>query len=72
MSENELVITRDELDRLRDDLYALACAVDDTERDLRAVGPSPTVADLRDMLDWLLTSAKPLRDREFSAAAQPG
>ncbi|MFM8564369.1 MAG: hypothetical protein ACKOCE_10860, partial [Acidimicrobiia bacterium] len=30
ISENELVVARTELDRLYDDLYVLACAVEDT------------------------------------------
>ncbi len=60
------MIDRHELDRLHDDLYVLACAVEDTERDLAGGGGS-TVADLRRALDWLLDSARPLRDRELSA-----
>ena len=36
LSENELVIARDQLDALHDELYVLACAVEDTERDLAA------------------------------------
>jgi hypothetical protein len=68
LSEDELVIARGELDALHDDLYVLACAVDDTRRDLEAAGPRPTVRELRGMLDWLLEAAQPLRDREISAA----
>ncbi len=64
---DEIVIRRDELDRLHDDLYMLACAVDDTERDLAERGPL-TNRELRAALDWLLQSARPLRDRELSAA----
>ena len=37
LSEGELVITRAALDELHDDLYVLACAVDDVERDLADV-----------------------------------
>lgn len=61
------MIARSELDALHDDLYVLACAVDDTERDLAAAGARPTVAELRELLDWLLDAARPLRDRELSA-----
>jgi hypothetical protein len=72
LNEDELVIARAELDRLHDDLYVLACAVEDTEKDLKASGARATAKDLRRMLDWLLDSAKPLRDRELSApAGQP-
>jgi hypothetical protein len=67
LSETELVITRSELDALHDDLYVLACALEDTERDLAAIDGEPTVHELRTMLDWLIASARPLRDREISA-----
>ena len=66
LSENELVIARDELDALHDELYVLACAVEDTERDL-AAGGRRTVQQLTDALEWLLEAARPLRDRELSA-----
>jgi hypothetical protein len=71
LSEGELVIARDELARLHDDLYVLACAVDDTERDIRSLGEKPTAREVRDILDWLLAAAKPLRDRELSAPDRP-
>src|SRR5580765_7159764 len=38
LSESDLVVARSELDALRDDLYVLACAVDDVRRDLSAAG----------------------------------
>lgn len=65
LSEGELVMARSELDKLHDDLYVLACAVEDTRRDL-AKGDA-TADDLRDMLDWLLQAAIPLHDREIAA-----
>ena len=34
LSEDELVVARAELDALHDDLYVLACAVADTEREV--------------------------------------
>ena len=66
LSENELVVTRDELDRLHDDIYALTCAIEDTERDL-AAGGQRTVRDLEETLKWLLDAAQPLRDVQFYA-----
>jgi len=72
LGANEIVIRRDELDRLHDDLYMLACAVDDTERDLAERGPL-TNRELRAALEWLLESAHPLRDRELAGAdSHPG
>ena len=69
LSENELVMARDELDALHDELYVLACAVEDTERDLNAPGRR-TVQQLTDALEWLLDAARPLRDREISAPSE--
>lgn len=71
LSDGELVVARAELDALRDDLYVLACAVDDAERDLEAAGARPTVRELRQIIDWLLSSAKPLTDRQISAPSIP-
>jgi hypothetical protein len=65
LAEGELVVARAALDELHDDLYALSCAVDDAERDLAAAGPRPTAAELREILDWILEAARPLRDREI-------
>ena len=67
ISEGELVVARHELEELHDELYVLACAVDDTERDLAASGDRPSATELRETLDWLLDAAKPLRERQISA-----
>lgn len=67
ISDGELVIARAELDALHDDLYVLACAVEDTERDLAALGARPNASEVRELLDWLLSAAIPLRDRQLSA-----
>jgi hypothetical protein len=69
LGPDELIVARPELDGLRDDLYVLACAVEDVERDLASARGKPTLADLREHLDWLLDAARPLRDREI---ATPG
>lgn len=65
IGENELVIARDQLDTLRDDLYVLACAVDDVRNDLNAPGKR-TDRELHDALNWLLECAGPLHDREIA------
>jgi len=67
LSDGELVMARATLDELHDELYVLACAVDDADRDLAALGRRPTPAELRQILEWLLESARPLRDREIPA-----
>jgi hypothetical protein len=58
-------MARRELDMLHDALYVLACAVDDTERDLVETKDDPR--ELRRIVQWLLDSARPLRDYEVSA-----
>ena len=60
LSEDELVMTRAELDSLRDQLYMLEAAVEDVERDLAA---SPTKQDLRDAVEWIIEAARPLFTR---------
>jgi hypothetical protein len=63
LGDQELIVARHALDRLRDELYVLACAVEDVERDLAAVEPG--VGELQEALSWLLEAARPLcaRDR---------
>jgi hypothetical protein len=57
LGESELVITRDELHRLQDQLWILECAIQDVERDLAA---SATLRDHREAMAWLLEAARPL------------
>jgi hypothetical protein len=54
-------VARAGLDALRDDLYVLACAVEDVERDL-ADRDRPSHQDLQDAVTWLLDAAKPLTE----------
>jgi hypothetical protein len=65
LNEDELIITKAELDQLHDELFVLACAVDDVERDRSAAGKTPTAKELGEMLAWLLEAARPIRDREL-------
>ncbi|MCB0955388.1 MAG: hypothetical protein KDB06_10280 [Ilumatobacter sp.] len=71
LNENELIITKAELDALHDELYVLACAVNDAERDLTASGAKASARELRDLIDWLLDAARPLRDRELAPPGAP-
>ena len=59
LGDHELIVARHALDALRDELYVLACAVEDVERDLAATS-RPTTRDLHDALTWLLDAARPL------------
>lgn len=54
LAEHELVITRRELDDLRDKLYVLECAIADVRQDL-ADGE-----DLAQAIGWILEAAEPL------------
>ncbi|MEY4183660.1 MAG: hypothetical protein RIS07_63, partial [Actinomycetota bacterium] len=59
LSEDELVIQRAELDRLRDQIFVLKCAIDDIEGDLDPQG-DPTTRDFKAALRWILDAARPL------------
>ena len=65
LNEDELIVTKAELDRLHDDLFVLACAVDDVDRDLASAGKAPGTSEVKEMLSWLLEAARPIRDREL-------
>lgn len=65
LNETELIITKAELDRLHDELFVLACAVDDVDRDLVSAGKAPGAREVKEMLTWLLEAARPIRDREL-------
>jgi endogenous inhibitor of DNA gyrase (YacG/DUF329 family) len=70
LGEDELIVAKAELDSLHDDLYVLACAVNDAERDLADAGPKASATDMREVLEWLLDAARPIRDRELTIPGQ--
>src|SRR3954471_17761953 len=53
LGEDELIITKAELDHLHDDLYLVVCAVTDVERDQSAAGKAVSARELGEMLSWL-------------------
>ena len=73
LSEGELVVTKASLDELHDELYVLACAVDDADDDLATelATARPRVTELRRIVSNLLDAARPLRDRELPAPSVP-
>ena len=73
LSEGELVVTKASLDELHDELYILACAVDDADDDLATelATARPRVTELRRIVSNLLDAARPLRDRELPAPSVP-
>lgn len=65
MAEDELVVTRAELDELHDLLYVLEAAVEDVDRDVAAGG------DPGEALEWVLDAARPLTRRRLGSAENP-
>lgn len=59
LTENELVIARDELDGLKDMIYVLCCAVEDVRSDIDSASRA-TRETLQDDLRWLIESAEPV------------
>jgi len=66
LSENELVMTRDELDALKDQIYVLHCALLDVRTDLP--GPRHTKEALLEMLGWLMDAADPIAAASLTPA----
>ena len=66
LNENELVIARNELDLLRDQVYVLKCAIADVEADLNP-DIDPTTRDFKSALNWLLKAARPLVEGQIDA-----
>jgi len=69
LSENELVIAREELDELKDQIYVLHCAVVDARRDLEK--PRQTKESLTELITWLLEAAEPVTAASLSPALRP-
>ena len=57
LDEGEIIVTRSRLDRLRDRLWVLACAIEDVDGDLaRSAEPDDVAAALA----WVLDAARPV------------
>lgn len=65
LAEGELVVARRALDELHDDLFVLACAVDDAVADVASLGDAAEPRQLLEVIGALLDAARPLRDREL-------
>ena len=66
LSENELVMTRDELDALKDQIYVLHCALNDVRTDLES--PRQSKESLLEMLGWLIQAAEPIAAASLTPA----
>lgn len=69
LSENELVMTRDELDHLKDQIYVLHCAVRDAHNDLASA--RHTKESLHSTLMWLLEAAEPVAAASLTPSIRP-
>lgn len=69
LSENELVMTRDELDSLKDQIYVLHCAVRDAHNDLAST--RQTKESLHSVLMWLLEAAEPVAAASLVPSIRP-
>lgn len=58
LSEDELIIARNEVNALRDALYVVESAVEDVDRDMADAGDDP--GEARQALEWLLQAVRPL------------
>ena len=61
LSDEELIVVRTELDSLLDELYVLACAIEDAERD-GALTKEASPQQVLDALRWIIDAAKPVID----------
>lgn len=71
LGADEIVVSRAALDALHDDLFVLAAALEDTERDLADPAVVHDRRELRSSLDWLVECAAPLRDRTLKTTPEP-
>ena len=67
LADNELVMTREELDSLKDQIYVLHCALADARNDLNK--PRHTKDSIRETLDWVMDAAEPVASASLSPSA---
>jgi hypothetical protein len=59
LDEADLIVTREALEQLRDQLYVVQCAVEDVRRDIGS-SARPTLHEYEEAMAWLLDSLAPL------------
>lgn len=69
LSENELIMTREELDTLKDQMYVLHCAVLDARQDLSH--GKHTKDSLLELLNWVLEAAEPVAAASLVPSVRP-
>jgi len=60
LSEDELIVTRQALESLLDQVYVLQAAVEDVDRDLGELEAVGDAKEVRRALDWVMSAARPL------------
>jgi hypothetical protein len=70
LSDDELIVLRAELDALYDELYVLACAIQDAERD-GAFGGGASMKQVSDALRWIVEAARPVTDPDRLSPLRP-
>ncbi|MEY4228785.1 MAG: hypothetical protein RLZ84_1377 [Actinomycetota bacterium] len=60
LAEDELVVTRSELNEIRDRIYVLECALNDVAGDVD--NKRATLESMRESLRWLIDAARPVTD----------
>ncbi|MBM3638871.1 MAG: hypothetical protein FJW98_05475 [Actinobacteria bacterium] len=60
LAEDELVVTRSELNEIRDRIFVLACAIDDVAGDID--NKRMPLEAMRESLRWLIDAARPVTD----------
>ena len=73
LGDDELIVSRDDLEELQSRLYCLQAALEDVDRDL-AVSDEPD--DVREAFGWLVENARPvaqlwIEPRGPSSSASP-
>lgn len=62
MSEDDVIVSRRDLDELHDRLYVLEAAIEDVERDLAG---DAGLREYEEAVAWLLEAGRPLVDRRL-------
>lgn len=67
LGDDDVIISRVQLEELNDLRYLLEAAIEDTERDL---ADRPTAADVRSAMSWLLDNARPVAGARLEPRAE--
>ncbi len=69
LGDDDVIVDRLKLEELQDAQYCLQAAIEDVDGDLQG---SPSGAEVRTALRWLLDNARPLADLRIEPRADAG